>query len=418
MKRIDAQSLLWYTGYRQHILLLPSLLIFLLLTWILSLCLRAPVVMLALPVVLLAGGWMPDLVFAGVMAVPRWLGIARAAHHTSVWSVMLLWSLLIAWRSLNVVLEGHGRYSVPARALGIGAVAGGMFLASAIFPAPHLWEERPAPTAAADAEQIPKVESEEVLSAQPRLLYEALTGLDEHEAGATNYYFIGFAGDASQDVFRNDMEAAREVADAQLATEGRSVILVNSPKTVLDLPLATATNLRAALAAVGHLMDTDEDIALLYLSSHGSSDHRLYVNFPPLVLQQITPTSLARSLQESGIKWKIIVVSACYSGGYVEPLKDPHTLIITASRADRTSFGCDNANEYTYFGEAFFQEALKQTASIPEAFNIARAAIARREQAEGLLASEPQMYIGDAIAAKLGAKARKTTIAGTPRSPG
>jgi len=30
--------------------------------------------------------------------------------------------------------------------------------------------------------------------------------------------------------------------------------------------------------------------------------------------------TLARMLQDSGIKWRVVVVSACYSGGFIEPL--------------------------------------------------------------------------------------------------
>ena len=300
----------------------------------------------------------------------------------------------------------------------VAALFGGTLALALVFPAPRLWEERPAVAAVdPDAEQLPRVESEEVLAAQPKLLFEALTGLEEREPGTTNLYFVGFAGDASQDVFRNDMEAAQEVVDARLGTEGRSVVLINSPKTVLDAPLATVTNLQASLSTVGRLIDTEEDIAFLYLSSHGSADHRLYVNFPPLILQQLTPIALHRMLQEAGIKWKVVVVSACYSGGYVEPLKDPYTLVITSSRADRTSFGCDNASEFTYFGQAYFQEALKKTTSFVEAFELARAAIAERERAEGLTPSEPQIYVGDAIRDKLGTKGQTTNIAAyAPRS--
>jgi Peptidase C13 family len=162
---------------------------------------------------------------------------------------------------------------------------------------------------------------------------------------------------------------------------------------------------------VGRLIDAEEDIVLIYLSSHGSADYHLYVNFPPLVLQQLTPIVLHRMLNEAGIKWKVVVVSACYSGGYVEPLKDPYTLVITSSRADRTSFGCDNASTFTYFGQAYFQEALKKTTSFVEAFELARAAIAERERAEGLTPSEPQIYVGNAIRDKLGSGGKTTKIA-------
>jgi hypothetical protein len=180
---------------------------------------------------------------------------------------------------------------------------------------------------------------------------------------------------------------------------------------VLDTPLATMTNLRAALSTVGRLIDPDEDLVVVYLSSHGTSDHQLYVNFPPLELQQITPTALARVFQDSGIKWKVVIVSSCYSGGYVEPLKDANTVVMTSARSDRTSFGCEAGRDFTYFGQAFFQEALKTTDSLTGAFDLARAAIARREKAEGLVPSEPQMFVGDEIRKQLERRAKPTTVA-------
>jgi hypothetical protein len=280
------------------------------------------------------------------------------------------------------------------------------------WPSARMWEERAVAEKNDPAERnLPRVESEQVLSTQPRLLFEALTGLEEREPGTMNTYFIGFAGDASQDVFRNDMEAAQEVADERLNTDGRSVVLINSRRTLLETPLATVTNLRAALSTVGRLIDIDDDVVVLYLSSHGTADHQLFVNFPPLELQQLTPVALARLLQESGIRWKIVIVSACFSGGFIEPLKDPNTIVITSSRADRTSFGCENKAEFTYFGQAYFQDALKTTDSMVEAFDVAKKAIARREKAEGLPASEPQIHVGDAIRKKLSNRPKPTTLA-------
>ena len=85
-------------------------------------------------------------------------------------------------------------------------------------------------------------------------------------------------------------------------------------------------------------------------------------------------------LDDAGIKWRIIVVSACYSGGFIDPLKDEHTLIMTASAANRTSFGCGNGSEATYFGDALFQHALRFEDSFVKAFQHARERIAERER--------------------------------------
>ncbi len=390
--------------------------ILLLLCWIVARWLRAPAAAIALPVVLLSGGWLPDIAFATLVSAESLAGAGSPTMIGAIWWAVLVWSWIVAWRSVAIVLQGSGRYGAPVRALAVFAVFGGMVALAIVYPAPRLWD---AATVAdddtdADGQALPRVESEEVMTMQPRVLFDALTTLERREPNTSNYYFVGFAGDSSQDVFRNDMEAAQAVVDERLGTAGRSVSLINSRRTLLEAPIATVSNLQATLSTVGRLIDADEDIAIVYLSSHGSANHQLYVNFPPLQLQQLTPVALARMLQESKIKWKVVIVSACYSGGYVEPLKDPYTLVITSSRSDRTSFGCDNKAEFTYFGEAFFQQALKRTTSFVEAFELAKASIAERERAEGLLASEPQMYVGDAIRAKLGNRASTGRIVRLP----
>ena len=120
-----------------------------------------------------------------------------------------------------------------------------------------------------------------------------------------------------------------------------------------------------------------------------------------MLFRSLTPDALKRMLDDAGIKWRIIVVSACYSGGFIDALKDEHTLIMTASAANRTSFGCGNGSAATYFGDALFQHALRFEDSFVKAFQQARERIAAREQAEHRKASEPQLYVGAQMAAKL-----------------
>src|SRR5262249_17351928 len=155
-----------------------------------------------------------------------------------------------------IVLQGEGRFGIVSRTAAVAALFGGTLLIALVAPTERLWEKRADETAA----QGPRVESEEALAVQPRLLFDALSNLEEHEPGKDNVYFVGFAGDSSQDVFRNDMEAAREVMDERFDTEGRSIVLINSAHTLFDTPLATVTNLRAVLTTVGRLMDPDADV--------------------------------------------------------------------------------------------------------------------------------------------------------------
>jgi len=93
----------------------------------------------------------------------------------------------------------------------------------------------------------------------------------------------------------------------------------------------------------------------------------------------------------------VVVVSACYSGSFVDALKDDGTLAIAASAADRNSFGCSNDADFTYFGKAYFDEALRHTYSFSEAFDIAKTAIAERERKESLRSSDPRMFVGESI---------------------
>jgi hypothetical protein len=179
------------------------------------------------------------------------------------------------------------------------------------------------------------------------------------------------------------------------------VVLINNPNTMLDTPFATVSNLRATLSEIGDIINPDEDVVMLYLSSHGTKDHKLSIEFPPLQLDSLSPQVLKQMLDDAGIKWRIIVVSACYSGGFIEPLKDERTLIITASAADRTSFGCGAESAATYFGDALFQQALRFEDSFLKAFEDAKKIIAERERAEKRTPSNPQLFVGRSMAQKL-----------------
>lgn len=139
------------------------------------------------------------------------------------------------------------------------------------------------------------------------------------------------------------------------------------------------------------------------ISSHGSEDPSIAVENSDLPLNDVSDEDLADALRESGIRWRVIIISACYAGGFIEALRDPQTIVITAAAADRTSFGCSNDRDLTYFGEAFYRDALPEAKSLREAFETAKAAIAARERAEHITPSNPQAYFGAKIEAKLAA---------------
>lgn len=262
----------------------------------------------------------------------------------------------------------------------------------------ELWQQTEDDTAGQDTAAVA---SEKAFYAQPALLDNALAKIRPGAQGDVNVFFVGLAGYGSQDVFMKEIETVRRLFLERFDTSGHSMIMVNNPGTVLKYPIATATSLARALKRVGQVMDRDRDILFLYLTSHGSEDHRLSVELGPLELQDIDPAMLRRMLDESGIKWRVIAISACYSGGFIEPLKGPETLLMTSTDAVSNSFGCSNDSDLTWFGKALFDEELRHTYSFVDAFQRATSSIRGREKTEGEYPSNPQIYVGKAIRSRL-----------------
>ena len=234
---------------------------------------------------------------------------------------------------------------------------------------------------------------ESAFYAQPQLLSTALNAVKTNNIGQTDWYFMGVAGFAGQDVFRSEINEARQLFDVRFNTQGHSLSLVNNTHSWNEQPVATKTSIEQGLKRIGQQMNADEDVLFMLLSSHGNNDI-LQLDNPPLALESIDPHWLRQALDESGIRWRVIVISACYSGSFIDELASPTTVIITASAADKSSFGCSNEADLTYFGRAFFAESLRNNSSFEAAFLEAKKSLAQRESAMGFEPSEPQMIVG------------------------
>ena len=260
----------------------------------------------------------------------------------------------------------------------------------------------------------PDFDAEKLMYDQPVLLDAALAKLQAQTPGKTDLYVVAFAGDAGEDVFRNEAEYAESLFSQRFDAAGHVLVLENNNATIATRPLATWTNLQRALDAIAKKMDPAEDILLVYLSTHGSHEHQLLVDLDPLPLNQIEPDDLADALKTTPrIRWKVLVVNACYSGGFVDALRDDSTMVIASAREDRTSFGCGADSDITYFGKAFLAEALNQTNSIRDAFDIAKKSVDTWETADKEEHSEPQIATSRSIEAKLAAWQR-TLKGGAP----
>ncbi|MBI3528245.1 MAG: hypothetical protein HY067_09765 [Betaproteobacteria bacterium] len=347
--------------------------------------------------------------------------IAYAADHRGVkpptafgWFgldelIFAWWALatLLAIRRLTVSASAPDRTNLPAAIVAIIVLVPVYFL-----PSEPLWE------AAFDSAEYTepglrqRAFSESALYAQHELLRAAIKDIKPERAGVEDLYFVGFAPYASQDVFMKETLAIGKLLEERFDVGGRAISLISHPTLIDKFPIATLTSLREALRAVGERINPDEDVVLLHLTSHGSETHELSVEFYPLALAAIRPADVRSALDAAGIKWRIVVVSACYSGGFIDALKDAHTMVITASDDKHTSFGCGDAFDFTYFSKAYFDEALRKTYSFENAFTMARESISLRERKEGLEPSNPQMFLGEAMQAKL-SRLEKRWSAGT-----
>ncbi|GAB2473681.1 C13 family peptidase [Comamonas humi] len=251
------------------------------------------------------------------------------------------------------------------------------------------------------------------LYAQNALLAGQMATLRPHDPAQVEMYALFVAGDGTQEVFRREVEYVNQAFARRFDTQGRSLVLANSRSSVRRLPLATNASIERALGALAQHMDRERDLLFVFLTSHGSQAHELQIGMRGMRLPQLSAQKLADLLKASGIRKRVVVVSACYSGGFIAPLQGPTTWVITASRADRTSFGCADENDFTYFGRALFQESLPRSSSLTAAFGQASRLVRQWEQelapAEGgdaaaqALHSEPQMAVQPAFQAEVDA---------------
>lgn len=238
--------------------------------------------------------------------------------------------------------------------------------------------------------------SEDVFYLQPKLLEEQLTKIKVSRPGVIDLYFVGLAADAYQDVFMKEVQSMTKLFDERFDSAGRSLMLINNAATVRAAPIASVTSLGTALKRLSEIMDRNEDVLFLFVTSHGSKESGVEFEFSPLHLEQLAPKRLKELLDQYAIRRRVVVVSACYSGQFVDALKDDDTLVISASAADRNSFGCSNDADFTYFGKAYF-EALQQTYSFSEAFELAKPVIASREREAHYRQSNPRISVGPNI---------------------
>jgi hypothetical protein len=346
----------------------------------------APQKLLAIAVALSASDAFYELVALAIPYIGATVGLGAALY-----AVFFSWLWLVSIRAVAVV-AGRERPQIYQASVVVSAM---IAIAFFVFPRAEVWQLPP------EAEPRSPLADERIFHRQGELIERALAAIGKSEPGKPELYFVGFAPDASQEVFLKEMRYVAKLFENKYRTQGRSIVLASSQEALEEFPIGSVTNLARVLKRVGEQMNPEEDVLFLFVTAHGDERHRLSASQPPIEMTPLTPTALARMLQDAGIKWRVVVVSACYSGGFVEPLRDENTLVMTAAAPDRTSFGCEAGRDFTYFGQAFFRDGLARTKSFIAAFDAAKEIVAKQEAAEKLTPSQPQIAAGKAIAGQL-----------------
>ena len=263
-----------------------------------------------------------------------------------------------------------------------------------------LFEEPYDETAYSEQEAPVRVDAEDLYYAQAGLMAQQIDALRAEDPAKTELYAVLAAGYAEQQVFLREVRAVNDILGDGFATAGKTITLANSRAEPTAFPLANRTNLQDALQAVGQRIDTENDIVLLFLTSHGSID-RFSLSFYETGMRPLLADDLKTILDTSGIQNMVLVISACHSGSFIDDLASENRLIITASSEEQKSFGCSDENEWTWWGRAYFDEALRQEKDFAAAFPVARELVTKWEDEEGFDPSDPQISQGAAIGALL-----------------
>jgi hypothetical protein len=244
-----------------------------------------------------------------------------------------------------------------------------------------------------------RVPAEEL--AEHRRIDAALRALLPQRRGTIDAYVLSIALD-SDAVFGREARVAGAVLERRYGASGRTLVLAgtdgNGPSR---LPRGTPTSLGLALARIAELMDENEDVLILYTTSHGTP-YGLFYQDGDSGYGLISPRRLGEMLDQLGLSNRLIILSACYSGVFVPRLRSATSAIVTASSSERTSFGCVADNDWTFFGDAMINHALRAPRPLGAAFAEASGLISGWEAQIRTTPSQPQIFLGAAIARWLG----------------
>jgi hypothetical protein len=323
---------------------------------------------------------------------------ARGAEATQAywmqWLAFVAWWGLLAW-FVAMTYWVCRQFRLKLRSIALIVIGSTLISLGTSYLFPHRPFQADFSGSGAKAPQSMQL-NQQLFEHQSALLQNTLGQIAPQRSGTRELYAVVFAPYASENVFLNEAKMVSSVLNERFDTQDRLVQLVNHTQTTATVAWATPLNLERTINALAQKMDKEEDVLLMYLTSHGANDFKLAASHWPLDVATLTPTLLAKMLDDAGIRHRVLIISACYAGGWLPALSNDYSLVMTAADATHTSYGCGHQSELTFFGRALFDEQLRSSFSFEEAFRKAIPVIQQRETQAGKTDgfSNPQISMG------------------------
>lgn len=257
----------------------------------------------------------------------------------------------------------------------------------------------PAPPAAAVPQRVGPLTNEiaftpKEAARQVELFQSALAGLAPQRPGVADVYVLSMSL-WDDHVFQQEASETARVLSSRFNGAGRTLVLSAGVKgETRTLPAATPLFIQAAIGKIGAVMNPEEDALVLFITSHGNRDGSAAFFEQQRLQGSLAGRQLRAALDDAGIKHRLVIVSACFSGAFIRPLASDTSIILTAASSTQTSFGCQPERDWTYFGDAFVNQALRSGLPLLPAFEKAKTTISEWETRDKFEPSNPQRFVG------------------------
>lgn len=230
--------------------------------------------------------------------------------------------------------------------------------------------------------------------ADSRKLQAALAALQPQRPGTIDVYVVAAGLDADPVFGRESAEAAR-VLSRRYGAAGRTLLLAagggaGSAASANGSP----ANLAIALGAVAQKMDLSEDVLIFFATTHGAPRVGLVYKDGDSGYGMIAPRRMAQLLGGFGFRRKMVLISACFSGAFLPEIADDDSIVVTAASAQTPSFGCAPSSDWTFFGDALINNALRSPVPFDTAVGQAFGLVTQWEMFKGVPPSAPQFHLG------------------------